>query len=141
MMYFKLIKKKYISKKKDNNKFMTIISLISFLISFSGYALLTSDISFMCFDDINEDLPIEKFNKYWNLLYISLGMILFGYVFILGHTFFNLVFYPVAYEITPHDIKNKFYVKSSGTIIETKENMNPKTSYSHKQINLIFDKI
>ena len=120
---------------------MTIISLISFLISFSGYALLTSDISFMCFDDINEDLPIEKYNKYWNLLYISLGMILFGYVFILGHTFFNLVFYPVAYEITPHDIKNKFYVKSSGTIIETKENMNPKTSYSHKQINLIFDKI
>ena len=141
MMYFKLIKKKYISKKKDNNKFMTIISLISFLISFSGYALLTSDISFMCFDDINEDLPIEKYHKYWNLLYISLGMILFGYVFILGHTFFNLVFYPVAYEITPHDIKNKFYVKSSGTIIETKENMNPKTSYSHKQINLIFDKI
>ena len=137
MMYFKLIKKKYISKKKDNNKFMTIISLISFLISFSGYALLTSDISFMCFDDINEDLPIEKYN----LLYISLGMILFGYVYILGHTFFNLVFYPVAYEITPHDIKNKFYVKSSGTIIETKENMNPKTSYSHKQINLIFDKI
>ena len=141
MMYYKLIKKKYISQKKDTNKFMTIISLISFLISFSGYALLTSDIAFMCFDDINQNLPIEKYRKYWNLLYISLGMILFGYIFILGHTFFDLVFYPVAYEITPHDRKKKFYVKSSGTIIETKENMNPKTSYSPKQINLIFDKI
>ena len=142
LMYYKLIKKKYISQKKDNNKLISIFSLISFLISFSGYALLTSDIAFMCFDNIDQNLPIEKYNKYWNLLYISLGMILFGYVFILGHIFFSLVFYPVAYEITPHDIKNKFYVKSSGTIIETKENMNQKTtSYSHKQINLIFDKI
>ena len=141
MMYFKLIQKKYISRKKDNNKLITIISILSFLINFSGYALLTSDIAFLCFDTIDENLPIEQYDKYWNLLYLSLGMILLGYVFILGHIFFNLVFYPVGYEISPHDIKNSFYVKSSGTIIETKENMNPKTTgLSHNKINLIFDK-
>ena len=32
--------------------------------------------------------------------------------------------YAVAYEISPHKLKNKCYVKSSGTIIETRDKNN-----------------
>lgn len=142
MSYLKLIKKKYISQKKDNNKLMTIIAIIFFLINFSGYALLISDLVFISFDQIDQNLGIERYYKYWNLFYMGLALILFGYTFSFGHYFFNLIFYPVSYEISPHDKRNSFYIKSSGTIIETKENMFPKRpSQSHKHINLIFDKI
>ena len=132
-MHLKLIKKKYISFKKINNKFMTIIALISFLINLCGYALLISDLIFFVFDKIDQNFPIEKYEKYWNLIYMAACLILLGYAFAFGHYFFNLIYYPIAYEISPHDLKNQFYINNSGTIIENKENMNSKFKYSKSQ--------
>ena len=132
-MHLKLIKKKYISFKKINNKFMTIIALISFLINLCGYALLISDLIFFVFDKIDQNFPIEKYEKYWNLIYFAGCLILLGYAFAFGHYFFNLIYYPIAYEISPHDLKNQFYINNSGTIIENKENMNSKFKYSKSQ--------
>ena len=132
-MHLKLIKKKYISFKKINNKFMTIIALISFLINLCGYALLISDLIFFVFDKIDQNFPIEKYEKYWNLIYLAGCLILLGYAFAFGHYFFNLIYYPIAYEISPHDLKNQFYINNSGTIIENKENMNSKFKYSKSQ--------
>ena len=132
-MHLKLIKKKYISFKKINNRFMTIIALISFLINLWGYALLISDLIFFVFDKIDQNFPIEKYEKYWNLIYMAGCLILLGYAFAFGHYFFNLIYYPIAYEISPHDLKNQFYINNSGTIIENKENMNSKFKYSKSQ--------
>ena len=132
-MHLKLIKKKYISFKKINNKFMTIIALISFLINLWGYALLISVLIFFVFDKIDQNFPIEKYEKYWNLIYLAGCLILLGYAFAFGHYFFNLIYYPIAYEISPHDLKNQFYINNSGTIIENKENMNSKFKYSKSQ--------
>ena len=119
--HLKLIKKKYISRKTKNNKFMSLISIFSFLGNLSGYGLLISVIIFLTFDKIDQNFSIEKYQKYWNMIYMSGCLILIGYAFIFGHYFFNLIYYPVAYEISPHDLKNKFYVNSSRVIIETKQ--------------------
>ena len=143
IMHLKLIKKKYISQKKELNKLATIISILSFLICLSGYSILTCDIIFLAFDKIDQNLTIKKYENYWNLFWISLCLIFSGYSFIFGHYFFNLIYYPVAYEISPHNLKNKFYIRCSGTIIETKENMNMKYRYSlsQKQFDSLYHKI
>ena len=88
---------------------------------------------FFTFDKIDQNFPIEKYEKYWNLIYIGGCLILLGYSFAFGHHYFNLIYYPIAYEISPHDKKNRFYVNNSGTIIENKENMNSKFKYSKRQ--------
>ena len=143
MMYLKLIKKKYISQKKELNKLTTIISVFSFLICLSGYSVLICDIILLAFNKIDQNLSIKNYENYWNLFWMSVCLIFFGYAFIFGHYFFNLIYYPVAYEISPHDLKNKFYVRCSGTIIETKENMNMKLRYSlsQKQFDTLYHKI
>ena len=143
MMYLKLIKKKYISQKKELNKLTTIISVFSFLTCLSGYSLLICDIILLSFNKIDQNLSIKNYENYWNLFWMSLCLIFFGYAFIFGHYFFNLIYYPVAYEISPHDLKNKFYIRCSGTIIETKGNMNMKLKYSlsQKQFDTLYHKI
>ncbi len=88
---------------------------------------------FFVFDKIDQNFPIEKYEKYWNLIYLAGCLILLGYAFAFGHYFFNLIYYPIAYEISPHDLKNQFYINNSGTIIENKENMNSKFKYSKSQ--------
>ena len=137
-MHLKLIKKRYISFKKiKRNKTITIISIILFLINLSGYALLISTIIFLAFDKIDQNLSIEKFEEYWNLIFMSLALILFGYSFIFGNYIFNLIYYPIAYEISPHDLKNSFYKNNSGTIIETKK-FKFRLSQSQKNVNTFF---
>ena len=134
-MHLKLIKKKYISFKKiKTSKTMTVISIFFFLINLSGYALLISVIIFLAFDKIDQNLAIEKYEEYWNLIFMALGLILLGYAFIFGHHIFDLIYYPIAYEISPHTLKNSFYINNSGTIIETKK-AKFKFSQSQKQVN------
>ena len=139
-MYWKLIKKKYISRKTKNNKLMTIISIFSFLINLCGYVLLLCAIFFLTFDKIDQNFTIEKYQQYWNYFYMAGCLILFGYAFIFGNYFYNLVYYPIAYEISPHVLKNRFYVNSSGTIIETKkrDDFNLKFKRKGKENNLLF---
>ena len=134
-MHLKLIKKKYISFKKiKKSKTLTVISIFFFLINVSGYALLISVIIFLAFDKIDQNLAIEKYEEYWNLIFMALGLILLGYAFIFGHHIFDLIYYPIAYEISPHTLKNSFYINNSGTIIETKK-AKFKFSQSQKQVN------
>ena len=134
-MHLKLIKKKYISFKKiKTSKTMTVISIFFFLINLSGYALFISVIIFLAFDKIDQNLAIEKYEEYWNLIFMALGLILLGYAFIFGHHIFDLIYYPIAYEISPHTLKNSFYINNSGTIIETKK-AKFKFSQSQKQVN------
>ncbi len=113
---------------------MTVISIFFFLINLSGYALLISVIIFLAFDKIDQNLAIEKYEEYWNLIFMALGLILLGYAFIFGHHIFDLIYYPIAYEISPHTLKNSFYINNSGTIIETKK-AKFKFSQSQKQVN------
>ena len=91
----------------------------------------------MTFDKIDQNFTIDRYVKYWDLLYISAFLMFFGYTYIFGHHFFDLIFYPIAYEISPHELKNKFYVNCSGTLIETKQNIFTefKFSKSQKQVN------
>ena len=134
-MHLKLIKKKYISFKKiKRSKTLTVISIFFFLINLSGYALFISVIIFLAFDKIDQNLAIEKYEEYWNLIFMALGLILLGYAFIFGHHIFDLIYYPIAYEISPHTLKNSFYINNSGTIIETKK-AKFKFSQSQKQVN------
>ena len=138
MSHFKLIKKKYYSRKKnDNNKIIKIISAVAFLINLTSYIILICDIIFLTFDKIDQNFTIDRYENYWNLLYIGGFLIFFGYTYIFGHHFFDLIFYPIAYEISPHELKNKFYVNCSGTLIETKQNIFTefKFSKSQKQVN------
>ena len=93
MSHLKLIKKKYISYKKQNKKFITLIAIFSFLINLCGFAFLISDLTLLTFKKIDNTLKMEKYMKYWNLLYISGCLILFGYSFTFGHYFFNLIYY------------------------------------------------
>ena len=66
----------------------------------------------MAFDKIDQNLAIEKYEEYWNLIFMALGLILLGYAFIFGHRIFDLIYYPIAYEISPHTLKNSFYINN-----------------------------
>ena len=114
-----LIRNKYYSRKvKNKNKIIIIIIIFgSFIINFTGYILLIVLLFMLAFDKIDEKLKIERYQSYWIMIYLTLSFILFGYSFIFGHYCFNLVYYPISYEITPHILKNEFYTKQSGKLI------------------------
>jgi hypothetical protein len=125
----KLIRKKYfprkIIKEKEKEKryiIIIIISILSFLINLVGYIIIIILIFSFSFDEINERLKIDEYHHYWLLIYISLTLIFFGYSFVFGHYSYNLIYYPISYETTPHDLKNEFYAKCSGKLIENDEN-------------------
>ena len=70
------------------------------------------------------------------IIYRWIFNIFWLYLYFWKH-FFDLIFYPIAYEISPHELKNKFYVNCSGTVIEAKQNIFTefKFSKSQKQVN------
>ena len=123
-----LIRKKFFpknsknGKNEKNEKFSIIVVIASFIINLIGYVSLIFLLFFFTFNDINEDLEIEKYYYYWKFLYASITLILAGYSFIFGHFCYNLIYYPISYEITPHNIKNNFYTKCSGKLIESQDN-------------------
>ena len=123
----KLIRKKYYPK-KGNKKISIIIVISSFIINFIGYILIIILLFFFSFDKIDETMKIEKYQYYWIFIYLSIALILIGYSFLFGHYCYNLIYYPVSYEITPHALKNDFYTKCSGKLIESEVNTNFKFS-------------
>ena len=142
--YLKILQKKYISRKKKSNKIMKVISIISFLINLIGYIFFNLIIFILTFKKIDQNFEIESYRHYWVLIYISVCLILFGYSFIFGHCIFYLIYYPIAYEISPHRLKDQFYTKGSGTIIENKEILNYnkyRSSKSTKELKTIFPNI
>ena len=70
---------------------------------------------------ISPELTEEFYYDSWNLIYLSVILILFGHSFILGDKIYNLIFSSISYEITYHSKKNDFYQESSGKLIETLE--------------------
>ena len=68
------------------------------------------------------------------MIYISLTLIFFGYSFVFGHYSYNLIYYPISYETTPHNKRNEFYTKCSGKLIETDENS--KIKHSRKSFDI-----
>lgn len=123
----KLIRKKYYPK-KGNKKITIIIIISSFMINFIGYILIIILLLFFSFDKIDEKMKIEEYQYYWIFIYLSITLILIGYSFLFGHYCYNLIYYPISYEITPHALKNNFYTKCSGKIIESEVNTNFKFS-------------
>ena len=118
----KLIKKKYFPKKSRGKKNIIIAILFSsFLINIIGYILIIVLIFSFTFENFNENLKISTYLYYWLIIDLSLLFIFLGYSFIFGHYYYNLIYYPISYEITPHYLKNEFYTKCSGKIIETEE--------------------
>ncbi len=124
----KLIRKKYFPKteKNENNKkiinFSFFIVISSFLINLIGYIIFIVLLFFFTFNKIDQEMKIDQYYNYWNIIYVSVSLILIGYSFIFGHFCYNLIYYPIAYEITPHNLKNNFYTKCSGHLIESEDN-------------------
>ena len=119
-----LIRKKYYPRKikKKYKKYIIAIIVSSFIINLIGYIFLIALIFMFTFDKIDEKLKIERFHLYWVFIYLSFILILSGYSFLFGHYYFNFIYYPIFYEITPHELKNEFYTKCSGRIILSTEN-------------------
>ena len=133
----KLIRRKYFPKKlKEEEKPYVIItiSILSFLINLVGYIIVIILLFSFSFDEINERLKIDVYHHYWLMIYISLTLIFFGYSFVFGHYSYNLIYYPISYETTPHNLKNGFYSKCSDKLIENDENSKIKL-ISKKSLN------
>ena len=133
-----LIRKKYFPRKAKikYKKIIILIVVSSFIINIIGYIFLIILFFMLTFDEIDEKLKIERFHLYWIFIYLSLSLILLGYSFILGHFCFGLIYYPIFYEITPHNLKNEFYTKCSGRFIKSEEN--PRIKYSKRSFDLYF---
>ena len=125
----KLIRKKYYPwKVKDKNIIIIIVIFASFIINLIGYILLIVLLFILAFDRIDENLKIERYQSYWIIIYLTITFILFGYSFIFGHYCFNLIYYPISYEITPHNLKNEFYTKCSGKLMVSAYNLKYRSS-------------
>ena len=130
-----LIRKKYYSKKEKNKNAMVVIIVISsFIINLIGYILLIILLFIFSFGKIDENLKIGRYHFYWIFIYLSLSFILFGYSFSFGHFCFNLIYYPISYETTPHILKNEFYTKCSGKLLESIDNT--KYKFSQKSFDI-----
>ena len=134
----KLIRKKYYPKKQKKKKIF-IISIIftSFLINLIGYILIIILLFKFAFDKIDENLKVEEYQFYWLFIYLAISFVLFGYSFIFGHFCFNLIYYPISYETTPHPIKNEFYTKCSGKLIEYSNKYSSRFRSSRKSFDVL----
>ena len=112
-----LVHRKYYSmntKKKNNFICFTVIS--SFILNTFGYLLFLSLLYLMYFRKINSNMTINTYNYYWAMIYISFSLIIIGYSFPFGNYCFKLIYYPTAYEIYEHILKNEFYINCSGNM-------------------------
>ena len=122
-----LIHKKYYSmntKKKNNFIFYTVV--FSFVLNTFGYLLLIFLLFLMYFRTINSNMTINTYNYYWAMIYISISLIIIGYSFPFGNYCFKLMYYPTAYEIYEHILKNEFYINCS-------ENLRKSYNYYQKK--------
>ena len=131
----KFNRKNYFTQKENDKNYNVVIAIIigSFIINIIGYIFAIILLFIFVFDNINENLKIERYHLYWVFIYLIISFILFGYSFIFGHYCFNLIFYPISYEILPHPIKNEFYTKCSEKLIESADNS--KYKYSRKSFD------
>ena len=112
-----LLNKKYYSyKTKSQIKSIFILVISAFSINVLGYLVLLLLLFMIYFYEINENMSIYRYNLYWILIYISISLILTGYAFPFGNLCFNLIYYPTAYEIYEHQLKNNFYKRSSNNL-------------------------
>ena len=134
-----LIHKKYYpfhNRKKNNFIFYFVI--ISFVFNTLGYLLFLTFLYFLYFGTINSDLSIDKFNKWWIIIYTSFVLILTGYSFPFGNYCFKLVYYPIAYETYDHLLKNNFYINCSGNLRKNFNNYQRKEKEKNVQSNISF---
>ena len=106
-----LHKKYYPSLTKEKNNITIVLCLTSFTFCLLGYSLLTYLIFSLTFTEIKSELYMDYYIRNWVIIYLILFLLANGYSFIFGNYIYNLIFYPVSYEKSPHIIKNEFYVK------------------------------
>ena len=112
-----LLHKKYYSmntRKRNNCIFFTVV--FSFVLNTLGYLLFLLLLFLMYFIKIKSDMSINTYNYYWAMIYISFSLIIVGYSFPFGNYCFKLIYYPTAYEIYEHILKNEFYINCSGNL-------------------------
>ena len=112
-----LLKKKYYpyrTKKKIKSIFILVI--LAFSINVLGYLVFLTLLLMLYFSEINENMSIYRYNLYWILAYISVTLILTGYALPFGNLCLNLIYYPTAYEIYEHELKNDCYKKCSNNL-------------------------
>ena len=132
----KFNRRNYFTKKENDKNYIIVIVIIigSFVINIIGYIFAIVLLFLFVFDKINEHLKIQRYYLYWVFIYLIISFILFGYSFIFGHYCYNLIFYPISYEILPHAIKNQFYTKCSEKPIESVDNS--KYKFSRKSFDV-----
>ena len=109
-------KKFYSYQTKKKNDFIFYMVVSSFVLNTLGYLLFLFLLYLMYFEEIKSDFSIYTYKKYWGMIYTSFSLILIGYSFPFGNYCFKLIYYPTAYETYDHDLKNKFYINSSGNL-------------------------
>lgn len=126
----------YPYKNKEKSKIIYFFVILSFSLIMSGYILFTLLIIFLTFIKIDQKFSIAKYHCFWIIFYISIICLLFGYSFSYGHHCYNLIFYSVEYEISPHLLKNEFYKKFSDKNIDSNAH-NCKKNYSNRSSNIL----
>lgn len=111
---FKLKKGKFFSfSYTKENKIIIIFTVVSFLLIIISYLIIIIVFIAIMFINFNEKLSYKSCKFCWFLLGISFIFLCFGYSFVFGHYFFNLIYQPVAFEFFPYYLigKEKNYIK------------------------------
>jgi hypothetical protein len=111
---FKLKKGKFFSfSYKIENKIIIIFTVVSFLLIIISYLIIIIVFIAIMFINFNEKLSYKSCKFCWFLLGISFIFLCFGYSFVFGHYFFNLIYQPIAFEFFPYYLigKEKNYIK------------------------------
>lgn len=132
-----LMHKKFYSlntKEKNNFIFYTVVS--SFVLNTLGYLLFLILLFLMYFRTINSNMSIKTYNNYWAIIYISFSLIIVGYSFPFGNYCFKLMYYPTAYEIYEHILKNEFYINCSENLRKSFNYYQKKEKEKNEQNNI-----
>ena len=111
---FKLKKGKFFSfTYSKENKIIIIFTVVSFLLIIISYLIIIIVFIAIMFINFNEKLSYKSCKFCWFLLGISFIFLCFGYSFVFGHYFFNLISQPIAFEFFPYYLigKEKNYIK------------------------------
>ena len=111
---FKLKKGKFFSfSYTKENKIIIIFTVVSFLLIIISYLIIIIVFIAIMFINFNENLSYKYCKFCWFLFAISFIFLCFGYSFVFGHYFFNLIYQPIAFEFFPYYLigKEKNYIK------------------------------
>ena len=106
-----LHKKYYPSQNKETKIIIVVFCITSFIFCLLGYSLSTFLLFSLSFKEINSNLTIYFYYQNWIIICIVLLSLAIGHSFCFGNYIYYLIFYSVAYENSPHQLKNEYYVK------------------------------